>query len=265
MKRFTKIFAMLLSVIFLVSLCACSGSDDPRAAMAGKYTFYAIDFSGSYVEVEEMKGQSVTLNADGTGRLDWGEDNNGPISEWTADGEKLVIKAGVSVMDATLKDGILTVDIGDEDYIFKAIFVNESADTSAMPVIMQEEFLAQRNGDNAGVYTTFAVQHDRFSDYYVEAGDAFRSVITLNEDGSGDMTYGENDSPLESWSVDNGTITLTSEGESMSGTIQDGVISLSFADSELTVYYAKDGADLSSYEVISQDEMKKIVSDASAE
>ena len=77
--------SLLLTVILIVSLCAC-GKPDPRAAMAGKYSFYAMKLGDSLVQIDEMKGYSVTLSADGTGSLDWGENNNGPISEWTADG-----------------------------------------------------------------------------------------------------------------------------------------------------------------------------------
>ncbi len=149
MKTAIRLSALLLSVIFIVSLCACASPNDHRADMAGVYTFYAVDFGDSYVDIKEMEGQTVTLNADGTGRLDWGENNNGPISEWTADGEKLVIKAGVSVMDATLKNGVLTIDIGDEDYTFKAIFVSSSADTSSMQRITSDQYVAQKSATEA--------------------------------------------------------------------------------------------------------------------
>ncbi|WP_405346276.1 hypothetical protein [Ruminococcus sp.] len=97
----------------------------------------------SLVQIDEMKGYSVTLSADGTGSLDWGENNNGPISEWTVDGEKLVIKAGISVMNATMKDSVLTIDLSDSDYSMFSVFVSDSADTSSMPVITADEYAAQ--------------------------------------------------------------------------------------------------------------------------
>ena len=142
MKHSIRMVSLLLTVILIVSLCAC-GKPDPRAAMAGKYSFYAMKLGDSLVQIDEMKGYSVTLSADGTGSLDWGEDNNGPISEWTADGEKLVIKAGISVMNATMKDGVLTIDLSDSDYSMFSVFVSDSADTSSMPVITADEYAAQ--------------------------------------------------------------------------------------------------------------------------
>lgn len=142
MKHSIRMVSLLLTVILIVSLCAC-GKPDPRAAMAGKYSFYAMKLGDSLVQIDEMKGYSVILNADGTGSLDWGENNNGPISEWTADGEKLMIKAGISVMNATMKDGVLTIDLSDSDYSMFSVFVSDSADTSSMPVITADEYAAQ--------------------------------------------------------------------------------------------------------------------------
>lgn len=142
MKHSIRMVSLLLTVILIVSLCAC-GKPDPRAAMAGKYSFYAMKLGDSLVQIDEMKGYSVILSADGTGSLDWGENNNGPISEWTADGEKLVIKAGISVMNATMKDGVLTIDLSDSDYSMFSLFVSDSADTSSMPVITADEYAAQ--------------------------------------------------------------------------------------------------------------------------
>jgi hypothetical protein len=135
-----RTIAILLAVMMLAALCGCSQTaSDPRAAQAGVYTFYALGIGDYYIAADVMKGTTVTLNADGTGALDWGEDNKGPISEWTLDGDKVVLKAGISTMDATLKDGILTVDIGDDGENWYGVFVTEKADTSGYTLLSEDE------------------------------------------------------------------------------------------------------------------------------
>ena len=143
MKKAVKAIALILAVAAVFALCACSSA--PKSV---KYTFFAMNMNGYNIEYSEMDGRYVILNDDGTGELDWGDDNSGPISEWTADGEKLVIKAGISEMDATLKDGILSVDVSDEDFTMTIIFAAEGADTSGMKVISQEEFAQLFTIDN---------------------------------------------------------------------------------------------------------------------
>lgn len=147
-----KIIAFITAAMLIVSLCSCSVSktDAPSEAeaAAGKYTFYALRMGGSYVDVKEMEGQSVTLNADGTGALDWGEDNRGPISEWSINGEKLIIKAGVSVMEAVLNDGVLMIDISNDEYSWYTCYVNDKADTSDMKRISVDEYAAKLAGSS---------------------------------------------------------------------------------------------------------------------
>ena len=142
-----RTIAILLAVMMLAALCGCAQEvKDPRDENAGVYTFYAFGINGSYVALEDMKGRTVTLNGDGTGALDWGEDNNGPITEWTLDGEKVVIKAGISTMDATLKDGILTVDISTNGENWEVVFVTEKADTSGYTLLSEDEMVKIYSG-----------------------------------------------------------------------------------------------------------------------
>ena len=135
-----RTIAFLLAVMMLAALCGCTQTaNDPRAKHAGVYTFYAIGIGENYIAAEVMEGRTVTLNADGTGALDWGDDNKGPISEWTLDGEKAVIQAGISTMDATLKDGILSIEIGDNSEKWLGIFVTEDADTSGYTLLSESD------------------------------------------------------------------------------------------------------------------------------
>lgn len=144
MKKTVKLLAVILAVIALIPLCACSSSKteaSPEAsAAAGTYTFYAVILDGYYVDLPTFEGRTTTLNADGGGALDWGDDNKGPISNWTIDGEKVVIKAGVAELNAVLKDGILTVELVNDTMPMSAVFVKDGADTSSMTVITAEEY-----------------------------------------------------------------------------------------------------------------------------
>lgn len=146
MKRLT---AILLVAVLAAALCACSATPkDPREEHAGVYTFYALGIGDYFVAADVMQGRTVTLNGDGTGALDWGDDNQGPITEWTLDGDKVVIKAGISTMDATLKDGILTVRIGEGGEYWLGVFVTGDADTSGYNLISQEELYKLFNAEN---------------------------------------------------------------------------------------------------------------------
>lgn len=142
MKKTVKLTALILALILSASLCACAPASPEAEAAAGTYTFYAIVLDNYYVDLPEFAGRTTVLKADGSGALDWGDDNKGPISKWTIDGEKVVIKAGVAEMNATLKDGILTVEMSNDIMPMSAVFVKDGADTSSMPVITSEEYAA---------------------------------------------------------------------------------------------------------------------------
>lgn len=43
MKKTIRTSALLLAVMLIVSLCGCAAGADPRAEMAGIYTFYAMN------------------------------------------------------------------------------------------------------------------------------------------------------------------------------------------------------------------------------
>ena len=143
MRKTVKIIALIIALAALISLCACSSSSPEAEAASGTYKFYAILLDGYYVDLPDFEGRTTTLKADGGGALDWGDDNKGPISKWTIDGEKVVIKAGVAEMNATLKDGILTVEMSNDTKPMSAVFIKDGADTSSMPVITTEEYAAK--------------------------------------------------------------------------------------------------------------------------
>ena len=275
MKNVCKLTSAVLALILVFMLCACGGQPaDEKSALAGKYTFYALYLDGYYIDVEEMQGQTVTLDKDGTGALDWGEDNNGPISEWTADSGKLVIKAGVSEMDAEVKDGVMIIDLDDG---FKVCFVTDKADTSGMKKITQDEYVEKTLTDDtadsteaadpayAGVYECVGMENDEYAGYVVELEPGY-STLTLSEDGTGSIyNYDETGGEFESWTVKGNKLTLIAEDEMMEAEISGGVVKMYFDGEGITGYYALDDADLSGIDFVSQEKMREIIAEADAE
>ena len=112
----------------------------------------------------------------------------------------------------------------------------------------------------SGTYTAFGVSHDNYRSYIVDLGGE-SSEMTLYEDGTGVMklSTSENDGQIESWYVDKDMISIYISGERQNGTVKDDIIELYIASSSITMYYAKDGADTSSYNVLSQEAFKESV------
>ena len=99
----------------------------------------AQDIPDQYVDMPEMAGETVTLEADGTGYLYWGEDNQGPIDWWIVDGGALEFQAGVAVIEGTIIDGIMTVELDDG---FWALFALPGADTSGIAPVSIDDYFA---------------------------------------------------------------------------------------------------------------------------
>lgn len=112
-----------------------------------------------------------------------------------------------------------------------------------------------------GKYTAFGMVHDDYRDYLVDLGEN-SSEITLNEDGTGVMTLSteKNEGTIEKWKVEGGLIDVTIGNRTLFGPAKDGnVLQLYFEKETLTIYYAKEGTDTSSYNVLSQDAFKEAV------
>lgn len=80
---------------------------------ADTYTCIGLCLDGQYLSNDDCASWTTTLDADGGGSLDWGKDNRGPISEWSVEDGKLTIKAGVSVIDGSIADGVMLLNFGD--------------------------------------------------------------------------------------------------------------------------------------------------------
>ena len=162
MKKNRSILSRILILTLVLSLFALGGgaraaaavpervmeaSGTDRAGYAAVYEYVCVRLEGAfavsslgvqvdpvyleakYVDLTDMAGETVTLNDDGTGALYWGEDNKGPIDEWTMDGETIRFKAGVSTIEGTIVEGLMTLDL---DEGMSVLFAAPGADVSAI-------------------------------------------------------------------------------------------------------------------------------------
>ena len=282
MKTPKRILAVSLALGMLLLLCACGGSapaptpaaapmpaataapGNPLAPYAGEYRQYSVMLDGVHVIMDEYEAYTVTLSEDGTGYLDWGADNQGPISAWSIEGETLRVKAGVSEMTGSLKDGVMQLDLGDG---FGICFVTPGADTSSMPRISLEEYRAQAEDEEPeapedavfpveGEYTLFAVGYQGYTADAAELGMA--STIRLDADGSGRMTLDEEGENISSWTKEGTALMIVmADGGSAPASVENGILALDlYADGSMILYYAQEGADTSSIQVMSMDEIR---------
>ncbi len=109
----------------------------------------------------------------------------------------------------------------------------------------------------SGEYTCFAVSQDGFLADPADLG--LTSTLTLDEDGTGLLTLNGEEVPLESWSEADGVLTVTSAdgGSSTAEILDDGVVVLDlYGGSLLLVYYAKEGTDVSGYDIMTMEEIE---------
>ena len=273
-----RMLALLLALCLTAGLCACgapaaapaSQSAPETAAPAapaaeeaaapapqtGEYKGYSLVLDGHYLIWEDLESYSVTLAADGTGYLDWGEDNRGPISSWTAEGETVEIRAGVSVMNGTIRDGVMLLDL-EEGFVL--CFAKEGADTSAMERITAEQYIALTAEKPAaelpveGDYTLYAMRYNGQTASAEEL--QMDSSLTLRADGTGSMRSADEEMEL-TWSLMDGTLTITMADESSADAqMGNGIAALDiYGDGSMLLYYAQAGADTSSIQLMSMDD-----------
>lgn len=110
---------------------------------------------------------------------------------------------------------------------------------------------APKEEDFLGTYTAFAAE---FNGMAVDISELdMESVLTLEADGKGYMTINDEGGDVTDWSVDGEKFSVTSGVSTIEGTIKDGIIKLDF--DTVMCYYAKEGADTSSIELHSGDEL----------
>lgn len=215
------------------------------------------DVDDQYVDYPTIAGSTVTLNSDGSGYLDFGEDNRGPIDSWSVDGSTLRFQAGVSDFEGSLENGVMTLTIDDG---FALCLALPDADVSAMHIVPLEDMIslllpAEPEYPAEGEYTMFAILREG---YLVDSADLdMVSTLILDEGGTGFMSFNEDSMDVSSWVLDGEDLSITvSDGGSAGGTLRDGVLILDIeGNGESLLYYAQEGVDLSSFAVMSLDEV----------
>ena len=107
----------------------------------------------------------------------------------------------------------------------------------------------------AGVYSAFGMSFEEYPDYVIDSAEYLDTVITLNEDGTGIYTTEGESIDIDSWTANDGKITVKTLGEDASGTVKNGILILNYYD--CSIYFAKDGADKSSVKLITADEFEE--------
>ena len=169
------------------------------------------------------------------------------------------IRAGVSVINGTVKDGVMLLDLEDG---FVLCFVKEGADTSAMERITTEQYKALTAGEPAaelpieGDYLLYAVRYNGQTASAEEL--QMDSSLTLRADGVGSMRSDDEEMELI-WSLTDGTLTITmADGGTAGARLENGVAALDlYGDGSMVLYYAQAGADTSDIQVMSMDEIKE--------
>ena len=104
-------------------------------AVYGEYTLFAVTAFGATVEPEALELSSVlTLEADGTGYMTINDDG-GDVEKWEENDGKIIVESGLSTMEGTVENGIITLDMDNDTYMH---FAKEGADTSHLEVMTAE-------------------------------------------------------------------------------------------------------------------------------
>ncbi len=115
-----------------------------------------------------------------------------------------------------------------------------------------------------GSYTLFGV----LTQGYEVTADSLgaKSVIVLEEDGTGSLAFNEEKMEVTDWSLEGDRILVTLEDESSAeGTFLNGIIELDiYGTGEMLFYYTQEGADTSSYELITMDELQQMMDEGKA-
>ena len=240
----------------------------------GNYTSLGLKYKDYVITEESMTGLTLELKEDGTGYLDFGTGNSGPVSSWSVDGSKFSMEAGVSDFTGELKDGILDLDFGEDTVI---VFAQEGAEYDKTKVLSLEEYkeiltgsqgeadLSKYGGnkDAVGKYNIYAVESNGVCIRLPEDDDTIFYFV-LNEDGTGTITVDEETENLL-WKITGDRIEFFETDESPSTsqyeiTWKKGIIRLEVPATEesgaIIEYFTTDDADVESIGAIDVSELQ---------
>lgn len=297
MKARKRLSVMILLFALALSLCACRAAvappqaetPSPLAPYAGTYGFYCAWMSPDYMDalfiergcmanaVEKtyvlpdiMRDYTITLNADGTGYLFWGEGNQGPVDWWTLDGEALQFKAGVAVFDGSIVDGFMTVS---SEPGFELYFSLPGATVPELSPVSMDEYLdmlytkeetppTQEN--MAGMYYPYAEEKDAYRVRLSDFAQTAEGSVNLKEDGTGVMIVGGVGNRF-SWRLEDGQLHWYDESGTRSmdellhfEILRSGVFIMRHVKQETVSIYARTDADVSALETVTEEEFRAL-------
>lgn len=124
------------------------------------------------------------------------------------------------------------------------------------PAAKNESAAPDPLAEAAGEYTLFGVSCEG-SLVEAEALD-FRSVLTLDADGTGYLTINDEGGAVESWTLDGDRTVIHYGVSTIGGTIAAGVAVLDFGDDNI-LYYARGDADISGYRLLNSEEFVELL------
>ena len=109
MKTTKKLLALLLSLLIILSLAACSESPstDPNA---GLYTAVTAEMMGFEMDVSELFGKGFTVELKDKGKCALVVDGKKANGKWTLSGTAFHLEGGGLDCNGTLKDGLMSLD-----------------------------------------------------------------------------------------------------------------------------------------------------------
>jgi len=221
--KFKHLTLMILAGLFAV---ACSSDDDPNPAkeVASTYNGYtwASYFSGAYTTLTEDESVAITSNEDGTATVvltsgSWGTSTISAATVTASTNGYTISGTGISTMTnhntgaTSTNDCTLTGTISADKSTIELVFTLPTS-------VMQGTTITFKKGDApdnlvvAGSYSGYVVKDSPMSGTMSpEEGQTIS--ITANEDGTVNVTYGDNTiSNVEVEASSGGVYTLTGEG-----------------------------------------------------
>lgn len=123
MKHTKRLGALVLSVLLVLALAACSGtaSADPNLGvykLNGLMGFSLAEYAEMTGVTEEEAAESTTLELKADGKAVMVADEESQELDWTLEGENISITDGTSTMEGTLKDGVLNLTVEGVSIVF---------------------------------------------------------------------------------------------------------------------------------------------------
>ena len=151
MKHIKKFIAFMISVILIISLCACSGDKQDAYHPAsgesleyvGEYTAFGMvhdDYRDYLVELGEGNSSEMTLYDDGTGVMTLStESGEGDINRWKVEGGLIDVTIGNRTMFGPVENGNVVKLYFEKEWL-TFYYAKKGTDISAYNVLSQEEF-----------------------------------------------------------------------------------------------------------------------------